>query len=33
VAHTEREYISKKQLHEAVYLYSTVAHQLLEPGN
>jgi acetylornithine deacetylase len=30
VAHTEREYISKKQLHEAVELYSTVARQLLE---
>jgi len=29
VAHTEREYISKKQLHEAVDLYSTVARQLL----
>jgi len=30
VAHTEREYISKKQLHEAVELYSTVARQLLK---
>ncbi|HEY6305144.1 MAG TPA: M20/M25/M40 family metallo-hydrolase [Candidatus Angelobacter sp.] len=29
VAHTEREYISKKQLHEAVDLYCTVAQQLL----
>jgi acetylornithine deacetylase len=29
VAHTEREYISKKQLHEAVDLYCTVARQLL----
>jgi acetylornithine deacetylase len=33
VAHTEREYISKKQLHEAVELYCSVAHQLLETGN
>jgi acetylornithine deacetylase len=30
VAHTEREYISKKQLHEAVDLYCSVARQLLE---
>ena len=30
VAHTEREYISKKQLHEAVDLYCLVARQLLE---
>lgn len=30
VAHTEREYISKKQLHEAVELYCSVARQLLE---
>src|SRR6476646_3726398 len=30
VAHTEREYISKKQLHEAVDLYYLVARQLLE---
>ena len=30
VAHTEREYISKKQLHQAVDLYCSVAHQLLE---
>ncbi|HEU4417219.1 MAG TPA: M20/M25/M40 family metallo-hydrolase [Candidatus Angelobacter sp.] len=29
VAHTEREYISKKQLHEAVDLYCKVARQLL----
>jgi acetylornithine deacetylase len=29
VAHTEREYISKKQLHQAVDLYCSVAHQLL----
>jgi acetylornithine deacetylase len=29
VAHTEREYISKKQLHEAVDLYCSVARQLL----
>jgi acetylornithine deacetylase/succinyl-diaminopimelate desuccinylase-like protein len=29
VAHTEREYISKKQLHEAVELYRSVALQLL----
>ena len=29
VAHTEREYISKKQLHEAVELYRFVALQLL----
>ena len=29
VAHTEREYISKKQLHEAVDLYCTIAKQLL----
>jgi len=33
VAHTEREYISKKQLHEAVDLYCSVARQLLETGN
>ncbi len=30
VAHTEREYISKKQLHEAVDLYCTVARGLLQ---
>lgn len=30
VAHTDREYISKKQLHEAVDLYCSVARQLLE---
>jgi len=29
VAHTDREYISKKQLHEAVELYCTIARQLL----
>jgi acetylornithine deacetylase len=29
VAHTEREYISKKQLHEAVDLYCSVARHLL----
>jgi acetylornithine deacetylase len=29
VAHTEREFISKKQLHEAVDLYCSVARQLL----
>jgi acetylornithine deacetylase len=29
VAHTEREHISKKQLHEAVDLYCSVARQLL----
>jgi acetylornithine deacetylase/succinyl-diaminopimelate desuccinylase-like protein len=29
VAHTEREYIAKKQLHEAVDLYCSVARQLL----
>jgi acetylornithine deacetylase/succinyl-diaminopimelate desuccinylase-like protein len=29
VAHTEREYISKRQLHEAVDLYCAVARQLL----
>jgi acetylornithine deacetylase len=29
VAHTEREYISKKQLHEAVELYCSIARQLL----
>ena len=29
VAHTEREYISKKQLHDAVELYRSVAQQLL----
>jgi acetylornithine deacetylase len=29
VAHTEREYISKKQLHEAVELYRSMALQLL----
>jgi len=33
VAHTEREYISKKQLHEAVDLYSRVARQLLESSS
>jgi len=33
VAHTEREYISKKQLHEAVDLYSKVARQLLESSS
>jgi acetylornithine deacetylase len=30
VAHTEREYISKKQLHEAVLLYCSVARELLQ---
>ena len=30
VAHTEREYISKKQLHEAVKLYCWVAKQLMQ---
>src|ERR1051326_3188877 len=29
VAHTEREFVSKKQLHEAVDLYSAIARQLL----
>jgi acetylornithine deacetylase len=29
VAHTEREFISKKQLHEAVELYCAIARQLL----
>ena len=29
VAHTEREYVEKKQLHEAVDLYCTVAKRLL----
>jgi acetylornithine deacetylase len=29
VAHTEREFISKKQLHDAVDLYCSVANQLL----
>ncbi|MGH9569662.1 MAG: peptidase dimerization domain-containing protein, partial [Candidatus Angelobacter sp.] len=29
VAHTEREYISKKQLHAAVELYCSVARQLI----
>ena len=33
VAHTEREYISKKQLHEAVDLYCSVARQLLESSS
>ena len=33
VAHTEREYISKKQLHEAVDLYCKIARQLLETSN
>jgi acetylornithine deacetylase/succinyl-diaminopimelate desuccinylase-like protein len=33
VAHTEREFISKKQLHEAVDLYCSVARQLLETSN
>jgi len=30
VAHTEREFISKKQLHEAVDLYCSIARQLLD---
>jgi acetylornithine deacetylase len=30
VAHTEREYISKKQLHEAIDLYCSVARQLMK---
>jgi acetylornithine deacetylase len=30
VAHTDREYIPKKQLHDAVTLYATIARQLLE---
>jgi acetylornithine deacetylase len=30
VAHTEREYIPKKQLREAVKLYSSVAKQLMQ---
>ncbi|HEY7402073.1 MAG TPA: M20/M25/M40 family metallo-hydrolase [Candidatus Angelobacter sp.] len=30
VAHTEREHISKKQLHEAVDLYCSIARQLLD---
>ncbi len=30
VAHTDREFISKKQLHEAIDLYCTVARQLLQ---
>jgi acetylornithine deacetylase/succinyl-diaminopimelate desuccinylase-like protein len=30
VAHTEREYISKKQLHDAVELYCAIARQLLD---
>jgi acetylornithine deacetylase len=30
VAHTEREFISKKQLHDAVDLYCSVATQLFE---
>ncbi len=30
VAHTEREFISKKQLHEAVDLYCAIARQLLQ---
>jgi acetylornithine deacetylase len=29
VAHTEREFISKKQLHDAVDLYCSLANQLL----
>ena len=33
VAHTEREFISKKQLHEAVDLYCKIARQLLESSN
>jgi acetylornithine deacetylase/succinyl-diaminopimelate desuccinylase-like protein len=33
VAHTEREYISKKQLHEAVDLYCRIARQLLESSS
>jgi acetylornithine deacetylase len=33
VAHTEREFISKKQLHEAVDLYCTIAKQLLATSN
>jgi acetylornithine deacetylase len=30
VAHTEREHLPKKQLHEAVELYCTLARQLLQ---
>jgi acetylornithine deacetylase len=30
VAHTDREFISKKQLREAIDLYCTVARQLLQ---
>jgi acetylornithine deacetylase len=33
VAHTEREFISKKQLHEAVDLYCRIARQLLESSS
>jgi acetylornithine deacetylase len=33
VAHTDREYISKKQLHQAVELYCVVANQLLQSGH
>jgi acetylornithine deacetylase len=33
VAHTEREFISKKQLHEAVELYCAIARQLLATCN
>ena len=33
VAHTDREYISKKQLHDAVELYCAVARQLLESSS
>jgi acetylornithine deacetylase len=29
VAHTEREFIAKKQLHEAVDLYCEIARELL----
>ena len=30
VAHTDREFISKKQLHEAVDLYCAIARHLVE---
>jgi acetylornithine deacetylase len=33
VAHTDREYISKKQLHQAVDLYCSVARQLLNSSS
>ena len=33
VAHTDREFISKKQLHDAIDLYCSVAKQLLQSSS